>query len=325
MLLDDSAHAAYSCVLCDGPLQDWMSVPSDWRRPEDPRSYELYWCAACSFGQVQPRPSHADVRSFYETEYYTHDRHEPEPERLTFLERIKEHLAWRADRGVDITAELVHRLVKRKPARICEFGCGSGTLLKALSDLGHSVVGLEPDPAARQVAEERGIQTYPDDAETPSAELTSGSFDVVIMCHVLEHCLDPLRAIATARRALRAGGYLICETPNNVALGLRQSGARWPWLDVPRHLNFFTAESLKRISALAGLNVTGVEFVGYSRQFDRKWLRDEERICAALQPSPRSTRTRIALQNWVLLGRTALERGERKYDSVRVVAEAASA
>ncbi|MBK7645348.1 MAG: class I SAM-dependent methyltransferase [Planctomycetes bacterium] len=325
MISNDGANPEYACVLCDGPLHDWMSVPSDWRRPRDPRNFELYWCDACSFGQVQPRPSQADVRSFYETEYYTHERLEAEAEPPTFFERIKQHLAWRADRGLDITAELVHRLVRRKPARICEFGCGSGTLLQALGALGHSVVGIEPDPAARQVAEERGIQTYPDNAEAPPAALPNGSFDVVIMCHVLEHCLDPRRAIANARKALRPGGFLICETPNNVALGLKQSGTCWPWLDVPRHLNFFTAESLKRISALAGLNVTGIEFAGYSRHFDRKWLREEERICAALQPSPRNSRTRLALQNWVLLGRTAIGRGESKYDSVRVVAEAASA
>lgn len=315
-------ETTYDCLLCEGPLSHWLRVPRDWRRPHDQRSYELYWCAACSFGQVEPRPSQADVRDFYDTEYYTHAALAPRKLRPGFAERLRTHLAWRIDRCRDLSAELVDQLVESRPARICEIGCGDGTLLQALSEHGHRVAGLEPDPLARKAALARGIEAHAGEAEDLPQTLAQGSFDVVILRHVLEHCLDPLRALEGARSLLRPGGLLVCETPNNVALGLRQAGAHWPWLDVPRHLNFFSAESLRRICERVGIRVRTLDFAGYTRQFAGTWLEEEGCIRAALDPArPGSARGR-ELQSWYLLARTALAPRSRKYDSVRVTAEA---
>jgi hypothetical protein len=142
------------------------------------------------------------------------------------------------------------------------------------------------------------------------------------MSHMLHLCLDPVQVMRNARKLLRRGGLLLCETTNNEALGLRQQGACWRWLDMPRHLDLFTAASLQRVVARAGLQVKRVDFTGYARQFKRAWLEDEARKCAVLYPSKRYGESRRLLHSWLLFARTALARPERKYDSVRVIAEA---
>ena len=320
---------AYACLLCGGRLRHWMTYPCDCERPQDPRPYELYWCDACNFGQLQPRPSQSEVDSFYQN-YYTHapaEAQTPEARRRaraqrSFSERVRERLAWWSDRGSDMDADFIHQLVRGRPSSICDLGCGEGKLLAELRDCGHRVVGLEPDPVTLELAVARGLSAYAGHAERPPEPIRSDTFDVIVLCHVLHLCLDPLRVVQIARKLLRPGGLIVCETTNNEALGLRQQGPCWWWLDMPRHVDLFTAASLERLVASAGFEVKRIDFTGYTRQFKRPWLEAEATKRAALYPSWRAGRIWQSLKNWFLLARTALARPERKYDSVRVVAEA---
>lgn len=301
-----------------------MTYPRDCQRPQDPRSYELYWCEACRFGQLQPRPSQAEVDGYY-LNYYTHESSEVGRNtavKRTLMERVRVRLAWSMDHGTDLDTDLIHQLVNRRPSSICDLGCGNGRLLAALRDRGHHVVGLEPDPITRQLAIARGISVYAGHADDLPEPIASCTFDVVILCHVLHLCRDPVGVVRNARKLLRRGGLLVCETTNNEASGLRQLGACWRWLDMPRHLDLFTAASLQKVVAEAGLQVKRVDFTGYTRQFKGAWLKEEAEKRASLYPSRLRSRAWQSLQNWLLLARTALARPERKYDSVRIVAEA---
>jgi SAM-dependent methyltransferase len=271
---------------------------------------------------LQPRPSQADTLASYDVDYYTHQTGGEEGSSHRFVDRLLVHFAWRLDRSVDLNADLVHRLALQKPSDICEIGCGSGALLAALQERGHRVVGLEPDPAARKVAIERGLKITDGNAEELAVPLAGQSFDLIVMAHVLEHCLDPVLALNNAKNLLRRGGLLMCETPNNAALGLAQASASWRWLDVPRHLNFFTASSLQRICTKVALKVKRIEFTGYTRQFQREWRDAEARIRAILNLARRGGPAWQSFLSWQLLVRTAFAARERKYDSVRVVAEA---
>jgi hypothetical protein len=114
---------------------------------------------------------------------------------------------------------------------------------------------------------------------------------------------------------------MVIEVPNNAALGLRQAGAYWRWLDVPRHLNFFTGESLRAFVTQAGLRVLRVDHDGYTRQFLPDWIADEAVIEAVLA-GRRAEEARNQRHVWRalrLLLRTALAPASQKYDSVRLV------
>jgi SAM-dependent methyltransferase len=239
------------------------------------------------------------------------------------LERFRARLAWHYDRGVWLDESWARQRLDPR-ARVCDLGCGNGSFLALLSRAGHDVIGVEPDPRARTVAQGRGLRILVGSAEEPPQEIRGERFDCVLMSHVLEHCLDPVCAVRSAAALLNDQGTLVIETPNNQARGLGLAQAAWPWLDVPRHLNFFTTRSLHVICAAAGLAVRDVEYSGYTRQFEPDW-RDSERQIRTLFSSLVDSPDDLAqpprpTSAWKLLLATAWSSGKFKYDSVRVLA-----
>jgi SAM-dependent methyltransferase len=302
-------------------MELWLHVPCDWRRPGAGAAYDLFWSSQARFGQLHPRPSRAEVASFYEVDYYTHGDQSSDAARSakTFFERLREHLAWRLDYGTDITAaRRAPRAASRSPA-VLDVGCGDGQLLAELRACGWVGVGVDPDPAARAVAAGRGLEVYDGTAEDLPPEIRDRLFDLVLFQHVLEHCLEPIEALRVAAAQLKPNGTVIVETPNHEASGFRDAGCAWPWLDVPRHLNFFTAHSLRRACLVAGLTPTATEYTGYTRQFQRPWLEMEQRIRASFSRGD-SARPRSRALGWGRLLRTAFSRSRYKYDSVRIIA-----
>lgn len=89
---------------------------------------------------------------------------------------------------------------------VLDFGCGNGTMLASL-DVGHRL-GIEPNPAARTVAESQGIEAHATAEDLPDAVA-----DVIISNHALEHTLSPLDELRQIRRLLRPGGRLVLWLP----------------------------------------------------------------------------------------------------------------
>jgi SAM-dependent methyltransferase len=275
---------------------------------------------------MNPRPDRDEISSFYDVSaYYTHHdaRNDAAESPLSLLERARIKVAWLSDQGVDMDDSWAARHLKPR-AKVCDLGCGNGDLLSRLRRLGHEVVGVEPDPDAGDVARGQGVKVVQGTAEELPEEIASQQFDCVVMSHVLEHVRDPLRAVSNATRLLNDNGTLVIETPNNEAKGLRRSGVLWPWLDVPRHLNFFTVESLQAVCKARGLKIKDLEYRGYTRQFDRDWVGTESTIHDVFRPkvdrSAELPSPHRGLHAWRLLLSTAYSPERVKYDSIRVIA-----
>jgi 2-polyprenyl-3-methyl-5-hydroxy-6-metoxy-1,4-benzoquinol methylase len=144
--------------------------------------------------------------------------------------------------------------------RLLEVGCASGEFLEIAAAAGFEVEGLEPDPGTSAGARERAglpVRTGTlDDAAYPP-----GSFDVVVLWHVLEHLDSPRRAIEEARRILRPGGVLGVETPAIDTLWFRVLRSRWRQL-IPDHYFFFGRETLTRLIEGEGFQLLELEKVG---------------------------------------------------------------
>jgi 2-polyprenyl-3-methyl-5-hydroxy-6-metoxy-1,4-benzoquinol methylase len=312
--------------LCQEPLRLWRLVPTDGKQSRPIHHGQLYWCDRCEYGSVWPLPSADEAAKFYQLDrYYTQgtSHFEPEGERR-FLDRLREHVAFRLDHGSPLSAASVHRALAAKPSRILDMGCGDGELARGLVELGHEVVCVEADPKAVSHHAEGAFQVFSGTAEAPPRLLARESFDCVVMRHVLEHCRDPLRALRNARLLLKHGGTFLCEVPNNEAAALDSVGCSWEMLDVPRHLHFFTARSLCLAAAQAGLRVGDVSFAYYARQFRNDWINTERRLwrnmmSVAPTPSP-APALNSRKRAWQLLLSTMLAAKERKYDSVGLTA-----
>jgi len=308
-------------------MRPWLRVPRDWRRPAadsaPPGGWQLWWSRAAGFGQLHPRPAAAEIPSFYDLDdYYTHDTDGQAQADPGLAGRLRVALAARLDRGRHPGPDYWPQVVPPGAGLGLEIGTGNGDRMVELAPLLGRIIGLEPDPRARATARGKGLTVLPGTAEDMPPEITGQRYDFILFAHVLEHCLDPMLALRNAAGLLAPGGVLLLETPNNAALGLAQQGCHWSWLDVPRHLNFFTESSLRAFAARAELQVTGCEYWGYCRQLLPSWLATQATIAARMagrtwpEPAELARQRRLG---WALLARTALAGRAAKYDSVRLL------
>lgn len=308
------------CACCGGEnLRPWLTVP--WRG----YAFDLVWCDDCDLGRIDPVPDPELLASAYDdADYYTHHVGRKRERKHSLARRMLMRLAHARD-PLRVFRDHVMELLPDSPI-VLDVGPGNGSLMNQITERGGLVVGVEPDPVAAEVARSRGLEVFDGTAEDMPDAVGVERFDVVTMSHVLEHCPDTVAALDNVRRALKPGGTFICEVPNNACTAARLAGATWRWLDVPRHVNFFTPRSLAATLEQAGLEPMAVEFSGYERMFSPQWLSFEQRnwrrCCEDGRANGQPSRAPGLMQYAALLLRTACATPERKFDSVRIVARA---
>lgn len=320
----DDIRQSPRCPLCNGHVNLRFTAACDYRKPAEQKSYKVYWCNACDYGAIWERPQVREIEKFYELDdYYTHASGDSRgrQEQLSFADRVRMHLSWRLDNGEDLNIQEIKGYLPNARLTICEIGCGNGDNLKQFRDAGFDVVGIEPDTSARNVAKEAIETVYKGTAENLPDEVTHRQFDVVLMSHVLEHCLDINEAMLNVNNILRKGGLLILEVPNCRSLGFELYQEAWPWTDIPRHLNFFTPASLSSACKNHGFRISSTKYRGFCRQFSNSWLKTEEEIWRAFNGKSATNKLpNFKSRSLKLLLRSLFVSKERKYDSVRILA-----
>ena len=231
----------------------------------------------CGLLWLDPMPLEEDIGMAYET-YFTHAAPEdaPPPAPPGARRRVAEvfrsaYRAWRFNYGDDAGKPLrwllalpivlsriecdlldipLRYLAVPEKGRMLDVGCGDGSVLKLAKELGWTAEGVDFDARAVDTARRKGLsvgigslaeQRYPD-----------GSFDLVLMNHVIEHVHDPLATLREIRRVLRVGGTFTATTPNAASWGHRHFGPDWLGLHPPQHLRIFTGNGLAALARRAG-------------------------------------------------------------------------
>jgi len=152
----------------------------------------------------------------------------------------------------DIVGGSVRWLEASERGRLLDVGCGNGSFLVQMKQLGWEVTGIEPDGEAASFSRKNyGLDVFKGPLE--EAKYPNEHFDTITMNHVIEHVLDPISLLKECRRILRPGGKLIVITPNIDSLGQRIFREAWLHWDPPRHLFLFSSETLGETARRAGL------------------------------------------------------------------------
>jgi 2-polyprenyl-3-methyl-5-hydroxy-6-metoxy-1,4-benzoquinol methylase len=237
-----------------------------------PGVWTLWSCAGCRSAYLDPRPTPDTIARAYEGSYYTHA---DAPGPLGAAARARralanghldarwgyDHLQPSASAGAWLgrlapgRAAIADREIRHLPAagrgRLLDVGCGNGLFLTTAASLGWDVQGVEPDPAAADVARRAGHAVVTGTID----DLDGGHFDAITTSHVIEHVHEPRRLVEQMAARVASGGRLWIATPNVDAAGHRRYGPDWQSLDPPRHLVLFTRTALEALVTGTGLVV----------------------------------------------------------------------
>jgi 2-polyprenyl-3-methyl-5-hydroxy-6-metoxy-1,4-benzoquinol methylase len=248
-------------------------------------------CVACTQMVTDPRPHPNDWHHFYPDDYTCHQVKRKEETWHTPI-RLGRKRSTIADEGRKLRLRSDGRLAPEALARLAslsdpyllppfgqgrllDFGCGSGKFLGRMKGLGWNVTGL--DYSSNAAATARAAFDVPVHVGSlPHPELPDGHFDLVTSWQVVEHLDQPRVCLGAARRVLRDGGLMAVTVPNIGGTAAKWFGRYWYGLDMPRHINHFTPESIARMMEAEGFRIVRVRTVSMSG-----WIRHAARLAKA--------------------------------------------
>lgn len=103
------------------------------------------------------------------------------------------------------------------PARIVEFGCGTGWLALVFAERGYDVIGIDISPEAIAIAEQLRRDRNLDNVVFRVADYEDVRIDppvdAVVFHDALHHAESELAALRAAHAVLREGGRVLCIEP----------------------------------------------------------------------------------------------------------------
>lgn len=240
-----------------------------------PGSWDLHRCNGCRSAYLDPRPTDASLGRAYDS-YYTHEvgthavvrRQGAVGRRLHDLINGYQNARYGLQKApasqlgawilpvlpsLKTAADAECRHMPPPPCaspRLLDVGCGNGDFLEVARQAGWQAQGVDPDPVAAATARSRGFDVRVGGIDALQDQ--SGTFDMVTLCHVIEHVPDPPAVLASARSLLKPGGRLWIETPNLDSIGASRYGSCWRDLDPPRHLVVFSRGAFEECLRTAG-------------------------------------------------------------------------
>jgi 2-polyprenyl-3-methyl-5-hydroxy-6-metoxy-1,4-benzoquinol methylase len=228
-----------SCSLCSSRETKILFSCETWR---------VCTCSNCSNAWNDPSPTWIE----YEKENFSSTAlcsggHKP----LTTFESLPRQ--WK--NSIRIQTDALTQNLKYG-AKVLEIGCGEGILLKELENKGFNVTGVEPSEAGSAIARQRGLNVVT--GYFPHPEI-SGSFDVVILSHTLEHLADPIDILRKITN-LSPGGYILLVQTNYLGLVPHLRKSNWYAWAPHAHYWHFTPEGLSYIMQPLGFCTVAVKY-----------------------------------------------------------------
>jgi 2-polyprenyl-3-methyl-5-hydroxy-6-metoxy-1,4-benzoquinol methylase len=206
----------------------------------DCEGFNYVRCSSCGLVQINPQPVKAEINARYSSKFGKDYLSYEIKNENSFLQLQKLALK---DAGFYRTEKKL-MLCKTEAPSLLDIGCATGALLSFLRERGWDVKGVEISPAAEYARNVRQL----DVRNIPLEEIAfpSGSFDIILASHLIEHLNDPFSFLKEAHRILKDSGYIFITTPNISGLQAYLYGSRWRSA-IFDHLYLFSVHTLKKM------------------------------------------------------------------------------
>ena len=210
------------------------------------KAFSIWECSSCTLRFTQAVPDEAHIGPYYKADSYISHTNTSKG-LVNRLYHTVRNITLRNKR------KLLQSATNRTTGQLLEIGAGTGTFAAFMKRSGWQVIGLEPDPAARQIAKDVNGIALLDTSEL--FELPAEHFDVITMWHVLEHVHRLHDYMDQLKRLLKPGGVLLIAVPNYTSFDAQLYGRFWAAYDVPRHLYHFSPASMRTLLKQHGLRL----------------------------------------------------------------------
>jgi SAM-dependent methyltransferase len=202
-------------------------------------------CKSCGYCHLFPLPDADSLRRYYNTD----DAEYGSPGALAWCFQQQAHHA----RGLWNTRYRFEQKLLGGKSPLLDIGAGTGSFVRWWKDHGGEAVGIEPSATARKWAWEHSkVQLIENVA---SLNYGKSSFQVLHLCLVLEHLLNPAKLLERYLPFLSPGGLVLVVVPHEFnSLQRRLNKRLGHWFVDSRHINYFTPKSLREL--LRSLSLT---------------------------------------------------------------------
>jgi SAM-dependent methyltransferase len=250
----DESQETVPCPVCGQDQPELVMLARD-RLFGRPGTYRMVQCKQCSMRYLSPRPTLAALGAHYPNDYFIYKTPEEEHPVMRFFMRWIDAQRWQS---------AIKRLERGRgrvlaDTQIVDVGCGQNGFLATLQRLrGCQGVGVDFKPELVAYVRDR-LKMPIMQGTLQDARFEAGRFDLVTMNEYLEHEPDPRGVLLEARRVTKKGGHLAVEIPFTGGFPAKLFGSRWSQVDAPRHLSYFTRDTLGELLKRCGYRLIYTE------------------------------------------------------------------
>jgi SAM-dependent methyltransferase len=227
--------------------------------------HKIQICKDCGFVFASPLLSKEKIASFYEKmsnyEHPQNDGLRPQAEKNQIFRYLK---------------FINSRFPSEFKGKVLDIGCATAFGLSRLMAQGWDVLGLDPSSKCVALSKEHyGVKVIKSFFDKKLLE-KEGPFDLIILCHVLEHLISPDEVVKELRGLLTDKGLIYIEVPN-----LCKPYAPKCYFCF-EHTNFFTPTSLVNFLSVNGFSLdvlhtfdNGPEFSPFYPVISSTWKKSD--------------------------------------------------
>ena len=266
----DNLEMTMKCRICDNVKENNKFIARELMfgsRDE----FVYFQCADCGCLQIENIPD--NISQYYPSNYYSfkpypYDYNKP---LRSFLKRHRDRYALS---GEGIFGRLIYRyfpniplknlseLQLRKDMRILDVGCGSGSILYALKEIGfENVLGIDPY-IEKDICYKNGLKVL-----KKTIHNEQGEFDVIIFHDSFEHIEFPYETFHSIKKRLSPAGVCFIQIPTVDSLAWETYNVNWVQLDAPRHFFLHSKKSMGILAENCGLKIRKITYNSTEFQF----------------------------------------------------------
>jgi SAM-dependent methyltransferase len=195
--------------------------------------FSVVECTDCGLGFVNPRPTVEEISKYYPAAYF--QPHAPKGFESYLAKRLS-----REARYLDPVSSAT------PPRTLLDLGCANGEFPRFMAARGWRVEGVETSDTSHRISD---FPVYTQ--EFQNIPVHQPSYDAVTAWAVLEHVHDPMAYFRKASLVLKQGGLLVFVVTNFHSFSSRHLFCE----DIPRHLYFYTRETVQQYLQKTGFTL----------------------------------------------------------------------